>query len=45
MSSDTTEIIETDAGPARITWHQAKKARLVLAVSHGAAWAVSRPAI
>ncbi|MGX5212733.1 alpha/beta hydrolase family protein [Streptomyces violaceus] len=36
MSSDTTEIIETDAGPARITWHQAKKARLVLAVSHGA---------
>ncbi|GGS75757.1 alpha/beta hydrolase family protein [Streptomyces violaceus] len=36
MSSDTTEIIETGAGPARITWHQAKKARLVLAVSHGA---------
>ncbi|MGR4848542.1 alpha/beta hydrolase family protein [Streptomyces sp. LARHCF252] len=36
MSSDTTEIIETEAGPARITWHQAKKARLVLAVSHGA---------
>ncbi|GHD10011.1 hypothetical protein GCM10010313_31400 [Streptomyces violarus] len=36
MSSDTTEIVETDAGPARITWHQAKNARLVLAVSHGA---------
>ncbi|MFI7017758.1 alpha/beta family hydrolase [Streptomyces sp. NPDC050164] len=36
MSSDTTEIVETDAGPARITWHEAKKARLVLAVSHGA---------
>ncbi|MFC9505792.1 alpha/beta family hydrolase [Streptomyces sp. NPDC057002] len=36
MSSDTTEIIETEAGPARITWHRAKKARLVLAVSHGA---------
>ncbi|GGW37954.1 alpha/beta family hydrolase [Streptomyces caelestis] len=36
MSSDTTEIVDTDAGPARITWHQAKKARLVLAVSHGA---------
>ncbi|WP_406454841.1 hydrolase [Streptomyces sp. NBC_01622] len=30
------EIIETDAGTARITWHRAKKARLVLAVSHGA---------
>ncbi|MGF0170312.1 alpha/beta family hydrolase [Streptomyces sp. Marseille-Q5077] len=26
----------TDAGDARITWHPAKKARLVLAVSHGA---------
>ncbi|MGP4006313.1 alpha/beta hydrolase family protein [Streptomyces sp. 4N124] len=32
----TTEIISTDAGDARITWHRAKKARLVLAVSHGA---------
>jgi len=32
----SSEIIETDAGTARITWHQAKKARLVLAVSHGA---------
>lgn len=31
-----TEIISTDAGDARITWHPAKKARLVLAVSHGA---------
>ncbi|MFE8943016.1 alpha/beta family hydrolase [Streptomyces sp. NPDC007856] len=30
------EIVETDAGTARITWHKAKKARLVLAVSHGA---------
>ncbi|MEV6046980.1 alpha/beta hydrolase family protein [Streptomyces xanthochromogenes] len=30
------EIIETGAGDARITWHPAKKARLVLAVSHGA---------
>ncbi|MFE5891534.1 alpha/beta hydrolase family protein [Streptomyces sp. NPDC002285] len=26
----------TDAGDARITWHPARKARLVLAVSHGA---------
>ncbi|MEU6254933.1 alpha/beta family hydrolase [Streptomyces sp. NPDC047043] len=32
----TTEIIGTDAGDARITWHHAKKPRLVLAVSHGA---------
>jgi predicted alpha/beta-hydrolase family hydrolase len=32
----TTETVETDAGTARITWHEAKKARLVLAVSHGA---------
>ena len=33
---ETIETIETDAGTARITWHTAKKARLVLAVSHGA---------
>ena len=32
----SSEIIETDAGTARITWHPAEKARLVLAVSHGA---------
>ncbi|MFJ7074868.1 alpha/beta family hydrolase [Streptomyces sp. NPDC098781] len=32
----TTEIIATEAGDARITWHPAKKARLVLAASHGA---------
>ncbi|MET9835240.1 alpha/beta family hydrolase [Streptomyces sp. NPDC006385] len=32
----TIEIIGTDAGDARITWHPAKKARFVLAVSHGA---------
>jgi predicted alpha/beta-hydrolase family hydrolase len=31
------EIIDTDAGAARITWHRAKrKARLVLALGHGA---------
>ncbi|MEV6289305.1 alpha/beta family hydrolase [Streptomyces sp. NPDC051896] len=30
------EIVETDAGTARITWHRAKKARLVLALGHGA---------
>ncbi|MFF4631457.1 alpha/beta hydrolase family protein [Streptomyces griseorubiginosus] len=33
---DTPEIIGTDAGDARITWHRASRARLVLAVSHGA---------
>ncbi|WP_041821372.1 alpha/beta hydrolase family protein [Streptomyces davaonensis] len=33
----STETISTDAGDARITWHPAAgKARLVLAVSHGA---------
>ncbi|MFD8301223.1 alpha/beta family hydrolase [Streptomyces sp. NPDC059690] len=32
----TTEIIATEAGDARITWHPADRARLVLAVSHGA---------
>ncbi|NEB10220.1 hydrolase [Streptomyces coelicoflavus] len=39
MTSDTTattEIIDTEAGPARITWHPARRPRLVLAVSHGA---------
>ncbi|MFG2717582.1 alpha/beta family hydrolase [Streptomyces sp. NPDC048416] len=30
------EIVETGAGEARITWRPAAKARLVLAVSHGA---------
>ncbi|MDI3385904.1 hydrolase [Streptomyces sp. B-S-A8] len=29
-------LVETPAGPARITWLPAKKAQLVLAVSHGA---------
>ncbi|MET8767489.1 alpha/beta family hydrolase [Streptomyces sp. NPDC004658] len=32
----TAQTVGTDAGDARITWHPAKKARLVLAVSHGA---------
>ncbi|MFD8427473.1 alpha/beta hydrolase family protein [Streptomyces coelicoflavus] len=31
-----TEAVETDAGPARITWHRATDPRLVLALSHGA---------
>lgn len=30
------EIVETDAGTARITWHRAQEPRLVLAASHGA---------
>ncbi|MGX5187632.1 alpha/beta hydrolase family protein [Streptomyces avermitilis] len=34
--AEITELIETDAGTARITWHKARKATLVLAVSHGA---------
>ncbi len=32
----TAETVATDAGDARITWHPARRARLVLAVSHGA---------
>ncbi len=35
-TSEPSEIIDTDAGPARITWHPARRPRLVLAVSHGA---------
>lgn len=34
--SDVSEIVETEAGAARITWHRAHEPRLVLAVSHGA---------
>jgi predicted alpha/beta-hydrolase family hydrolase len=34
--TDVTQSVETDAGTARVTWHRAKRARLVLAVSHGA---------
>ena len=30
------EIVETDAGTARITWHRATEPRAVLALSHGA---------
>ncbi|KUN85236.1 alpha/beta family hydrolase [Streptomyces griseoruber] len=36
MSTATTELVPTDAGDARITWHPARRPRLVLAVSHGA---------
>ncbi|WP_406374426.1 hydrolase [Streptomyces sp. NBC_00647] len=34
--SNAIETIETDAGTARVTWHRARRARLVLAASHGA---------
>ncbi|WP_406399760.1 hydrolase [Streptomyces sp. NBC_00879] len=30
------EIVETDAGEARVTWHTAGRARLVLGLGHGA---------
>ncbi|MEU1518926.1 alpha/beta family hydrolase [Streptomyces sp. NPDC005811] len=36
VSAVTTELVPTDAGDARITWHPARRPRLVLAVSHGA---------
>lgn len=36
MTDVTTETVGTETGDARITWHRARKARLVLAVSHGA---------
>ncbi|MFI1834814.1 alpha/beta hydrolase family protein [Streptomyces olivaceoviridis] len=32
----TSQTVATEAGDARITWHPAQEARLVLAVSHGA---------
>ncbi|MFE9372844.1 alpha/beta family hydrolase [Streptomyces sp. NPDC006711] len=35
-SVSDSEIVETGAGAARITWHPAEKPRLLLAVSHGA---------
>ncbi|WP_344389583.1 alpha/beta family hydrolase [Streptomyces vastus] len=36
QSNALVELVETDAGTARVTWHRAKQARLVLAASHGA---------
>ncbi|MET9591366.1 alpha/beta family hydrolase [Streptomyces sp. NPDC006516] len=35
-TAQRTETVGTDAGEARITWHPAEGARLVLAVGHGA---------
>ncbi|WP_317445306.1 alpha/beta family hydrolase [Streptomyces collinus] len=39
----TTEIIATDTGDARITWHRARQPRLVLALGHGAGGGVEAP--
>ncbi|MFG3657674.1 alpha/beta family hydrolase [Streptomyces sp. NPDC047706] len=36
VTPDAVETVETEAGTARVTWHRAKKARLVVAVGHGA---------
>ncbi|MEU5088254.1 alpha/beta family hydrolase [Streptomyces sp. NPDC021356] len=36
MTPDTPETVETPVGAARVTWHRAARARLVLAVGHGA---------
>ncbi|WP_172383739.1 alpha/beta family hydrolase [Streptomyces sp. MNP-20] len=35
-SETHSEVVETDAGTARITWHPAERPRAVLAVGHGA---------
>ncbi|MFE1752231.1 alpha/beta family hydrolase [Streptomyces anandii] len=34
--AETVETVDTEAGTARITWHPARKPRLVLAAGHGA---------
>ncbi|MEU6364340.1 alpha/beta family hydrolase [Streptomyces sp. NPDC046931] len=34
--TDATQSVETDAGTARVTWHRAREAALVLALGHGA---------
>lgn len=34
--TDVPESVETEAGTARVTWHRARKTRLVLALGHGA---------
>ncbi|MFF3514273.1 alpha/beta family hydrolase [Streptomyces sp. NPDC002573] len=36
MTDDATQSVETEAGTARVTWHRARKAALVLALGHGA---------
>ncbi|WP_398999986.1 alpha/beta family hydrolase [Streptomyces sp. CBMA152] len=36
MTVTTTHVVATATGDARITWHRAAKARLVLALGHGA---------
>ncbi|GAA3836772.1 hypothetical protein GCM10022206_88580 [Streptomyces chiangmaiensis] len=41
--TDVTESVATDAGTARVTWHRAKRPRLVLALSHGAGGGIGAP--
>ncbi|MDF3297975.1 alpha/beta hydrolase family protein [Streptomyces tropicalis] len=41
MTPGTSETVETDAGTARLTWHRADRARLVLALGHGAGGGVA----
>ncbi|MFF4959419.1 alpha/beta hydrolase family protein [Streptomyces sp. NPDC001222] len=36
MTDDATQSVETEAGTARVTWHRAREAALVLALGHGA---------
>ncbi|MCZ9336284.1 hydrolase, partial [Streptomyces sp. TRM76130] len=36
VTDQTTETVETGAGTARVTWRHARRARLVLALGHGA---------
>ncbi|MFE5852748.1 alpha/beta family hydrolase [Streptomyces sp. NPDC056500] len=36
LSAPSAELVETDAGTARINWHHAARPRLVLALGHGA---------
>ncbi|WP_373299176.1 alpha/beta hydrolase family protein [Streptomyces phaeofaciens] len=36
MTTVTSQIVSTDAGDARVTWHPAAEPRLVLAAGHGA---------
>jgi predicted alpha/beta-hydrolase family hydrolase len=45
VTKETTESVGTDAGTARITWHRAKKPRLLLAVSHGAGGGIEARAL
>lgn len=43
MPDPETELVDTEAGQARITWRRAPDARLVLALSHGAGGGIEAP--